>query len=100
MNSGRNNLLLESPSVSSAANLRTAIDDSLRAHNGVSISELQKSFTIVTDGAAVIAKVAGSSVSRTRSSTDHKWMRCMVHVLNNVVKYSLVQKSLGPSAIF
>ena len=73
--------------MSSAANLRAAIDDLLRAHYGFSMSELQKSFTIPTDAAAVIAKMAGSSGSRTHSSSDCKWMRYLAHVLNKAMKY-------------
>ncbi len=75
-------LLLEGPSVPSAAHMRTVIDDLLRAHYGGSIFELQKLFKILTDAAAVTAQMAGSSVCCTRSSSDHKWMRCFVHVLN------------------
>ena len=70
--------LYEGPSMSWAANLQTVIDDSLRTHFVVSISDPENSFTIVTDGAAVMAKMTEKSVSRTRSSPDHNWMHCLV----------------------
>ncbi len=74
-------LFLESPDVASGQNMRSCIDENLRAYYGVDFNSMQKQFTIVTDGAAAMARMANSSVSLRIAPRDQKWMRCYVHVL-------------------
>jgi len=47
---------------------------------------MHNNFTLVTDGAAVMAKMSGSSSSRNIAIPDEGWMRCYVHVLHNCMK--------------
>ena len=42
-----------------------------------------KRFTSVTDGAALMARVASISVSREIHAADEIWMRCTAHFLSN-----------------
>jgi len=79
-------LFVEGPTVGNAVNIRGLLDTNLQREYGTSFDSIQKNFTIVTDGAAVMACVAGSSVSRNIAPLDQTWMRCFVHVLNNVMK--------------
>jgi len=79
-------LFEEGPTVGNAANIRSLLGAKLQQHYSTSFESFQKNFTIVTDGAAVMACVAGSSVSRNIAPLDQKWMRCFVHVLHNTMK--------------
>ncbi len=84
-------VLIEGPSVPSAANLRSAIDNALEENYGVSMRSLISLFNIVAHCAAVIAKMAGSSISRNRNILEHRWMLCLVHTLNNALKATFQQ---------
>ena len=79
-------LFLESPDVASGQNMRSCIDEKLRACYGVDFNSIQKQFTIVTDGAASMARMANSSVSLRVAPRDQKWMRCYVHVLQKCMQ--------------
>ena len=50
-----------------------------------------KRFTMVTDGAAMMAMVANASVSREMHAPDENWMRWMAHFLNNIMKTVMSQ---------
>ena len=67
-------LFLEGPSVANAANITSMLDENLRNHFGVDFNSIRKNFTIVTDGAAVMARVAVSSVSTRIATLDEKSM--------------------------
>lgn len=56
-------LLVEGPENPTADRIRNTLNDNLRKLYIVSIEDLQSHFTFVTDAAAVMAKMAGSSVS-------------------------------------
>ncbi len=43
-------------------------------------------FTMVTDGAAVMARVANASVSREIQEPDETWMSCMADTLNSTMR--------------
>lgn len=86
-------LFIEGPAVGNAANIRHVLDSNLKRQFGMSFEAIQKNFSIVTDGAAVMACVAGSSVSRRLAPLDQTWMRCFVHVLNCVMKAAMADLS-------
>ena len=65
-------LFLEGPEINNAENIRSLIDTYLEAKFGVSFDSLQKNLTVVTDGAAVMARVAGCSLSRRLAPLDEK----------------------------
>ena len=50
------------------------------------MEDLLQDFTTVTDGAAVMARVANASVSRELHTPDEIWMNFMNHSLNNTMK--------------
>ncbi len=79
-------LFVEGLSVANAYNIRAKLDEELQRQYGVSLSSLTQFHAMFTDGAAVMARVAGSSVSPNIAQIDHKWMRCGVHILNNLMK--------------
>jgi len=62
------------------------LDSNLQRDYGIDFATMHKTFILVTDGAAVMAKMAGSSVSESIAIPDEKWMRCYVHVLHNAMK--------------
>jgi len=79
-------LFIEGPSIASADNIRDILDQNLRTEYGITFDTIQETFTLVTDGAAVMAKMAGSSVSVNIAIPDEGWMRCYVHILHNTMK--------------
>lgn len=84
-------LLTEGPKVQSAISIRHYLDDSIRSEYGATLGELQRMFTVVTDSAADMANAAGSSVSRASYTPDHRWMGCLVHILNSAMKHAYEQ---------
>ena len=82
-------LFLEGPEINNAESIRSLIDTHLEAKFGVSFDSLQKKFTVVTDGATVMERVAGCSVSRRLAPLEEKWMRCFAHVLSNLLKFAM-----------
>ena len=83
-------LLIEVPKVPNTVNIRTCLNDKLVNDYGVEFDTIQKHFKLVTDGATVMANVAGSSISRSAEEHGGTGMRCYVHVLNNVMKLAMV----------
>ena len=82
-------LLLEGPEVANAENIRSMLNDNLQSRFGVDFKSISESFTIVTDGAPVMARMAGSSTSRRVASQSEKWMRCYLHTLDNCMKHAM-----------
>ena len=82
-------LSFEVPGVNDADNIRKALDQNMREQIGTSFSSIQKQFTLVNDGAAVMARLAGSSVSRRIAVLDEMWVRCIARILNNIMKESI-----------
>lgn len=75
-------LLQLGPANSNAENIRANLKHGLSRSYGLSLDDLSKTFTMVTDGAAVMARAAGSSVSRNIAPLYQRWMRCTAHMLN------------------
>lgn len=57
------------------------------------IDELSKNFTFVTDRAATIPAVFGSSVSPNRVAYSDRWIGCVSHQLNTAMKYTFADVS-------
>ena len=57
-------LLVAGPSVPNTSNIRSAIADGLREKYEIDLDDFMKEFTMVTDGAEVMARVANASKSR------------------------------------
>lgn len=79
-------LLREKPDVGTAVNLRGMLDEALKEVYGCSLDKLTTTFTMVTDCASVMARVAGSSVSSRVADKDPKWLGCGAHKLNSAMK--------------
>ncbi len=79
-------VLVEGPNIPNAANIRACLNDKLINDCSIDFGTMQKNFTFVTDGGAVMANVAGSSISRSACDQGPTWMRCYIHVLNNIMK--------------
>ncbi len=82
-------MLVEGPIVSCARNIRSVLDDNLMQKYDISLNAFQKSFTMVTDSAAVMDRVEYSSVSTDLHVPDETWMGCMAHFINNVMKHAI-----------
>ncbi len=74
-------LFAKGPVFANAYNIRAKLDEELQRQYGFSLSSLTQLHTMVTDGAAVMARVAGSPVSPNIAQMDQNWMRCGVHML-------------------
>ncbi len=70
-------LLIEGLETPSAQNIKNCLNAALLDKYELSMDHFFRGFTIVTDGAAVMAKVANASVSRGIHTSDETWMRCM-----------------------
>lgn len=89
-------LFMEGPSRSDALSIRNMIDENLTREYGIDLNAIQNSFTLVTDGAANMARMAGSSVSRRIAALDERWMRCLAHVLSISMKDAVKCCALDP----
>ena len=81
--------LLEGPHVANAANLRVLFSHQLKLKYEVDFNSIQKTFTVVTDGAAVMARMANTSMSRRVSPWDQTWIRCHAHVLQKCMNVAV-----------
>ncbi len=50
---------------------------------------------MVTDGPAVIARVANAYVSREIHAPDESWMRCIAHQQDNAMKHCMTTSMRG-----
>ena len=66
--------------------VRAMIDFTLNERYSVQLSTIQNSLTLVTDRRAVMAKMAGSSVSQAECPLDENWLRCLMHTFHNLFK--------------
>ena len=78
--------LIEDTVIASACNIRKALNNSLLQKYNTLLDTFLKIFAMVTDGAAVMARVANASVSREVHAPDENWMKCMAQFLNNSMK--------------
>ena len=71
----------------SAQAISELLDKNLNQFNS-SIEKLKSSFTFVTDCAATMPAVFGASVSPNRVPYSERWVGCMPHQLNTVMKHA------------
>ena len=79
-------VLVEAPDHPKAQNIESCLNEALFKKNSSTFHFFTREFIIVTDGATVLAKFAGASVSREIHLPDGTWMSCLVHFLNDVMK--------------
>ncbi len=91
-------LLVQGPDEPSAKNIRACLNTALISEYEMPLESLMKDFSMVMDGAAVMARVANSSVSREIQETDETWMSCLAHFLNNTMK-SVLANTKGSSVL-
>ena len=82
-------LFLEGPQVAGAKNIRNMIDAAMKTKFVISFDVIRENFTIDTDGAAVMVRMAGSSVSRNVALLSERWMRCYSHTFHNSMKQAI-----------
>ncbi len=82
-------LLVEGPDVTNARNIRSVLNEGLKHRYNKDLDEFPPSFTFVTDGASVMANVAGSSVSHRLASESQNWMPCMAHQFDTAMKTTM-----------
>ncbi len=79
-------LLVDRSDQPNARNIQNCLNSALVQKFETSLDQFMHRFTMVTDGAAVMAQVANASVSRDNYVPDGSWMSCMAHCLNNAIK--------------
>ena len=72
-------LLVEGPEVPTVINIRQNLEVVLIRKYQTGLDHFLKNITMVTNGAAVMARVANPSVSAELHSLDETWMGCMAH---------------------
>ncbi len=90
-------LFVEGPDAPNAQNIKSCLNAALLDKYELSMDHFFRGFTIVTDGAAVMAKVANASVSWGIHPSYETWMSCMAHSLNDVMKSVLSCHCHGPN---
>ena len=75
--------------MSNARNIRLTLEDALRDKYGIELCHFMENFTMVSDGAAVMARVGNASVITDLHVPDETWVRCMAHLLNNAMKKAM-----------
>ncbi len=73
-----------------SSNIFWHLDDQFRLTNGTNFQSFQKQFTVVIDSAAVMARVAGSTIRTRVILRDKTWIHYYVHVLLNCMKSSFI----------
>ena len=72
------------PRYPNVANIKKCSNDSLKSET--SLGHFMEGFSMATDGAAVMKRVAKASISRDMHSPEETWLNCLAHNLNNVMK--------------
>ena len=75
--------------MSNARNIRETLEYSLLEKYQTSLRKFLKIFTMVTDSAAVMAKVAHAYVSSDIHTPDESWLGCLVRYLDNIMKHCI-----------
>lgn len=79
-------LLNEHSGPESAENIRANLNTALVEKFNISFDRLMKRFTLVTDWAATMPCIVGASASSNRVPFGSKWVGCVVHQLNTILK--------------
>ncbi|KAI0558044.1 Zinc finger BED domain containing protein [Gracilaria domingensis] len=95
----RNIFLIEHKGVESASALRSAFDHALLTRIGCELDEFMKNFTFVTDCASTMPCIVGASASSQRVPYTEKWMGCISHQLNTVMKHAMEKEMASNSVI-
>jgi hypothetical protein len=69
-----------------AAAIRSTLEANLIADFGLTLSDLQEKFTLVTDWAATMPRIVGASVSETIAPSNLAWSACSAHQLCTVLR--------------
>ncbi len=79
-------LLVEGTDQTNARNIQNCLNSALVQKHETRLDQFMHGFSMVTDGAAVMAWVANASVSHDIHVPDESWMSCMAHCSNNAMK--------------
>ena len=79
-------LLREKKGEGSGEQLRSLLGNGLMEYYGCDIDSLTQGFTMVTDNASVMARVAGASISARIAPLSMKWVGCIFHQINTALK--------------
>ena len=70
----------------SAMSIRALLSEMCMKYTSIPFSIFQQNFTFVTDCAATMPNIVGSSVSPNVAPLDHAWVGCIPHQMNTVMK--------------
>lgn len=79
--------------------IRNNFNTFLKNYKGLGLEVFQKTFTFVTDWAAVMDEVFGSSISSNKVSFSHSWVACISYRLNTVMKTVMDSHEIQASVI-
>lgn len=82
-------LIVESQYGHTADGIRIILDNGLLKSYNIRLSDFLTNVTFVTDHAAVMAKMAGGSVSQKIRRWDETWVGCIAHSLNTAMKATI-----------
>ena len=89
-------LLIEGLDSPTAKNIRARLNSALLEKYEMSLEQFMQGFTVVTDGAAVMARVANASLSKDIHKPNETWMSYIAHVVKNAMKSVLSTNCQGP----
>ncbi len=89
--------LVEGMNLPNAANIRGSINEALLDKYETTLHKFMRGFAMVTDGAAVMARVANASISRDIHAPDKTWMNFVEHLFNNLIRFVISSYCQLPS---
>lgn len=79
--------------------IKNTLNTALKHSTGFDLESFEKPFTFLTDWGAVMAKVFGASVSSKKIACRHRWVGCISHQLNTVMKTVIESDEIKSSTI-
>ena len=86
-------LLVEGPLFPNATNILEKLEVALLQKYQISLKTFFKNFAMVTDSAALVAKIAHASESLELHTPDETWMSCLAHFLNNAINSAIASSN-------
>lgn len=85
---------LPATSGESALSIRSLLNNMCLTYTGIPFAQFKDHFTLVSDCAATMPNIVGSSVSANVAPLDHLWVGCIPHQMNTIMKTTFSKERL------
>ncbi len=82
-----------------ALSIRTLLNSMCVHHTNIPFDKFRKHFTLVTYCAATMPNIVGSSISANVAPLDHRWVGCVPHQMNTVLKTVFSRSTLNAAGL-